>query len=127
MSDKDESYLDAASRIWKDAKREYPKATLAASFAPVTGEAAAALEFNDAWNRGDKGDMALATAGMVPAGKLLTAGAKATRAGQAAKGAAQITAAVAPGSARAAATTKVERWPDVDSRSSDDYAAEWNR
>lgn len=78
-----ESYLDEASRLWNDAKRDYPKTALVASVLPITGQVTSALELNDAINRGDKTDMALAAAGLVPAAKLISTGVKAVRAGEA--------------------------------------------
>lgn len=129
MSDKDESYLDAATRIWNDTKKEHPKATAVAGMVPVLGMATGALDLNDAHNRSDKGDMALAAAGMVPSVKLISTGAKALRAGNAAKGAVQ--AAIGAGTAVAgpAANAKVEHWPEGDNgrTGADDYAEEWNK
>lgn len=125
MSGKDESYIDAASRLWNDAKQEHPKSTAAASFVPGVGQAVSALELNDAANRGDKRDMALAAAGMVPAVKLIATGAKAVRAGQAVKGSVQVAAGALPAASRAGAGMKFERWPDA-GNGVNDYADEWN-
>lgn len=89
MSEKEESYIDAASRLWNDAKKEYPATTAIASFMPVVSNVTSAIELNDAINRGDKKDMALSAAGMVPAAQLITGGAKAIKAGHMAQAAAR--------------------------------------
>lgn len=91
MSDKEESYIDAASRLWGDAKHDYPKTSLAVSLAPVSGNITSGLELNDAINRGDKTDMALSAAGMIPGGSLVKAGAKAIKSGVAVQRAARNT------------------------------------
>lgn len=81
MSDKEESYIDAASRLWNDAKEDYPLMTTAVSFVPGVQQVTSGLELNDAYNRGDKKNMALAAAGILPAGKLISTGAKTIKAG----------------------------------------------
>ena len=86
MSDKD--YVDAATEIWNDAKQEYPKTALAVSMLPVASTVTSALELNDAINRGDKVDMALAATGLIPGGSLVKAGVKGAKAGHAAVSAA---------------------------------------
>lgn len=78
-----DSYLDDASRRWNDIKQAHPKTALVVGMLPVTGEITSALELNDAINRGDKTDMALATAGLIPGSKLVKAGANAIHAGEA--------------------------------------------
>jgi hypothetical protein len=78
-----DSYLDDASRRWNEVKQDYPKTALLVGSLPVTGEITSALELNDAIHRGDKADMALAAAGLIPGGKLVKAGAKAMHAGEA--------------------------------------------
>lgn len=86
-----DSYLNDASRRWNDMKKDHPKTALLLGSLPGTGEVASALELNDAINRGDKTDMALAVAGLIPGERLVGAGVKAIRAGEAVQKAARTT------------------------------------
>jgi hypothetical protein len=135
-----DTYLDDASRHWNDIKQEHPKAALLVGSLPVTGQITSALELNDAHNRGDKGDMALATAGLIPGGKMIGAGAKAIRAGEAVQHAARntMTGAEAYSAAKAAgqalkgsgaAKVAAGVGAEVASTGSNlaDYAHAWNR
>lgn len=78
----DRSSLDNASDNWNDFKQQHPNAALVASVLPVSGYVASAAELNDAHNRGDKADMALAAAGLVPGGSLIKKGINAIHAGE---------------------------------------------
>lgn len=135
----DEAYLDAASHWWNDTKKEWPKAALAASVLPVTGQITSALELHDAIKRDDKTDMALAAAGLIPGAKLVTSGAKALRAGQAIQHAARNTLTgadvysaskkagqVMKNSGGTAVTAGVGAEAASTASNLDDYAHEWN-
>jgi hypothetical protein len=86
-----DTYLDDASRKWNQAKVEHPNLALLGSLAPVTGEISSVLELNDAHNRGDKTGMATAATGLIPGTKLVHAGVKAIRRGEAIQHAARNT------------------------------------
>lgn len=76
-----DDYIDKASDAWAQARKDHPVGSAIAGMLPVAGQITSALEVNDAHNRGDKTGMAIAAAGLIPAGKLIVNGGKALRTG----------------------------------------------